>query len=84
MKVTISKDVKQHIARVKALECMDYLVMHLSNELCEQPWLMCGLPDGWDEDDLHAIAEDDEQFEGVCKTFLRVMGSVTARDGFDL
>lgn len=85
MKVTVCKDVRQHINRVKALKCMDYLVMHLDNELCEQPWLMCGLPDGWDDDDLHAIAEDDEQFDGVCKTFLNVMVSDEAYDGgFDL
>lgn len=85
METMTCKDVKRHMARVKALECMDYLVTALNHESCDEFWCMHGLPDDWDEDDLHAIAEDDEQFGWMCKAFLNVMGSDEAYDGgFDL
>ena len=34
-------------------------------------WLMCGLPDGWNEYDLIDIAEDEELWNDVVECFRR-------------
>lgn len=67
--------------RVNALECMGYLVLRLNDERTYEFWCMEGLPDGYTDDDLCAIAHDDEAFNQVCDAFLAVMGSDEARDG---
>lgn len=81
MNVTACKDIKRHIDRVRALECMDYLVSCMNDERLDMFWCMHGLPDDHTDDDLHDIAEDDTRFGWVCDAFLAVMGSDEALNG---
>lgn len=58
---------------MELLEAMDTVVRYLNDERGIEPWLMCGLPDGWDEDDLRGISSDPELMDGACHAFRTAM-----------
>ena len=48
--------------------------MHsVNNEELIEEWLTYGVPDEASEDDYHAIAEDDELYNGCVKIFKRTV-----------
>ena len=55
------------------LKAMDTVVGFLNDEDGFEPWLMCGLPDGWDEDDLAFMAADEDLMDAACKAFRHSM-----------
>lgn len=65
---------EKHVANNKELlKAMDTVIRFLNDETGIEPWLMCGLPDGWDEDDAAFIAADDEMMNWACKAFRHSM-----------
>lgn len=62
-----------HNARL--LEAMDYLMRSLdvSDDSLEELWLMEGVPDGADEDDYEAIAENPRMREDTEREFFHLM-----------
>ena len=59
--------------RMNLLQAMDnYVRYNIEDEeiICDL-WFATGLPDGWDEEDLYSIAEDNEQWLLAIKTFHR-------------
>lgn len=60
----------KHINRnAELLKAMDTVVRFLNDEDGMDPWFRCGLPDGWNEDDLVFMAEDDDMMDWACKAF---------------
>lgn len=51
----------------------DYVREYVSDENYLDYWLQEGIPDGWTEDDLIEIAEDDELWLDVINTFAYVI-----------
>lgn len=49
------------------------IMQHLNNEEAIEPWLMCGVPDGADVDEICDIANDDKQFRYITSLFLSMM-----------
>ena len=59
-------------ARQIMLVTMDAIIRcEIGDESITESWLMCGLPDGWDDDDLIEIAADDEAFMEITECFRR-------------
>lgn len=59
--------------RMKILKEMDAYIYDIGDEHITNKWLMCGLPDGWDDEDLADIACDDWLWKEVCETFGRIV-----------
>lgn len=71
--------------RVEALRSMDALVRSMNDESLVETWLMGGVPDGADHDDLVEIASDDTCFGWCVDCFCRLMRSDAFRSsGFAL
>lgn len=64
---------KHVMNNVILLESMDNVVRFLNDETGLEPWLMCGLPDGWDKDDLIEMAKDEEMMDTACMAFRHAM-----------
>lgn len=65
----MDKSVKHIRNNRELLKAMDTVVRFLNDEGGIDPWLMFGLPDGWNEDDLDYMATDDDMMEWACKAF---------------
>ena len=46
-----------------------YIIDVIGDEDIYERWWMVGVPDGADEDTLREIAEDEEEFNRICKVF---------------
>lgn len=57
---------------------MNEIVMSLNNEDAIMPWLMGGVPDGADEEEIREMASDDTTFEDCASLFLRIMSRKSA------
>ena len=69
--------------RADALHAMDLLARSFNDEGLAEAWLMGGVPDGADRDDLLDMAADDELFGWAVDCFGRLMRSKAfARSGF--
>lgn len=65
---------RENIIRTRTvmLSQMDAIVRcDIGDESIIESWLMCGVPDGWDESDLIEIAEDDDEWRDVVGCFRR-------------
>lgn len=59
-------------ARQVILKDMDTIIRyHIGDEDVLEGWLMGGLPDGYDQEDLDDIAADDDMWIGVVECFTR-------------
>lgn len=63
------------------LKAMDTVVSCMNNDDATVPWLMCGLPDGADDEEVMEIASDDGAMDEVCACFGRVM-RMFSKDGW--
>ena len=57
--------------RMTMLESMDNAVRGYGDEDIIMMWLMGGLPDGWDRDELLEIAQDEDLFQDICECYDR-------------
>ena len=64
-------------SREKMLIGMNEIILSLNNEDTLEPWLMCGVPDGADEDEIKEIANSDEFFY-IASLFLDIMRKKSA------
>ena len=60
-------------ARERMLIGMNEIIMHFNNEDAIEPWLMCGVPDGADDEEIRCLAADFKTFEECASLFLRMM-----------
>jgi hypothetical protein len=51
----------------------DYIINVIGDETLTESWLIDGVPDGADEDDLREIAEDDDLWFDTVKEFQRLL-----------
>lgn len=65
------KNPMQKKMRMDFLRDFDYYVRNVigDDDITYDVWCSTGVPDGWNEDDLESIAEDDELWVDCCKTF---------------
>lgn len=63
-------DIRQ---RARLLRAMDDVARSINDEDIVEIWLMGGVPDGADDDELECIAEDDEGMRDVADCFMRVV-----------
>ena len=61
------------VLRMNILGGMNELVAEFGDEEVLENWITFGVPDAATEDDLQAIAEDDECFTDVCKHFVNLL-----------
>lgn len=73
MKQELSLSAKHILNNKELLAAMDTVVSYLNHEDGIEPWLMCGLPDAWDGDDLGDVASDMELMDGACRAFRHSM-----------
>lgn len=64
---------KEFNDREKILIGADALMHHLNDEDAIEPWLMCGVPDGADIDEICEIANTDDSFRYIMSLFLSMM-----------
>lgn len=57
---------------------MNEIVTNLNNENAIESWLMCGVPDGADEEEIREMASNDRTFEECASLFLRIMSRKSA------
>jgi hypothetical protein len=62
-------------SRMKILKEMDAYIYTIGDENLTDRWLMCGLPDGWDDEDLADIACDDTLWKEICELFGKIIVS---------
>lgn len=67
-------------SREKMLIGMNEIIMNLNNEGPIDSWLMGGVPDGADEEEIKAMANDDEDFKYCASLFLDIMKRKSAWD----
>ena len=60
-------------SRIAVLKAMDNAIRNMNNEEVFDPWLMCGVPDGSDDDDYECIAEDTEEYVETVKLFVKIV-----------
>lgn len=65
-------------AREMILIGMDQIILHLNNEECCESWLMCGVPDGADTEEVCAMANDDKDFKYCASLFLDIIHKKSA------
>lgn len=58
--------------RAAVLASMDHVIRTANHEDAYETWILV-VPDQADDDDFVSIAEDDEEFEYACKTFVRLI-----------
>lgn len=69
----MDKKVSELNDREKILLGADALMHHLNDEEAISPWLMGGVPDGADVEEICDIANDDENFRYITSLFLSMM-----------
>jgi len=69
----MTRDFKTDVinSRIAVLKAMDNAVRNMNDEEVFEPWLMCGVPDGADDDDYLSIAEDHDNYKDVVRTFAK-------------
>ena len=66
----MAKTIKE--LRMEFLSQMDnYIRNVIGDDSITMKWLMCGLPDGWNDMDLKEIADDDELWLDCVNCFAR-------------
>lgn len=55
--------------KIKLLHEMDNFIRNIGDEDILETWLMCGLPDGADEEDYIFFAENEENWTEICSLF---------------
>ena len=60
-------------SRIKILTGINELMLSCNNEDAIEPWFMCGVPDGADEDEITEMAADKETFEYCLSLFLDIV-----------
>lgn len=61
------------VLRMNILGGMNELVAEFGDEEVLENWITFGVPDAATEDDLQAIAEDNECFADVCEHFANIV-----------
>ena len=64
---------KHIMNNAELLKAMDTVVRYLNDEGGIEPWLRCGLPDGWNKDDLMDMAQDEDMMDWACVAFRHSM-----------
>lgn len=64
-------------SREKMLIGMNEIIMSLNNEDCCESWLMCGVPDGADDEEIKDIANSNDFFY-IASLFLDIMRKKSA------
>ena len=72
------KEISQLNSREKILIGMNEIIMRLNNESCMTPWLVGGVPDGADEEEILVMANDDVDFKYCASLFLDIIKSKSA------
>lgn len=73
-----SSKLPEYNTREKILIGMDQIILHLNNEECYESWLMCGVPDGADIEEVCAMANDDNDFKYCASLFLDIIHNKSA------
>lgn len=60
-------------SRIAVLKAMDNAIRNMNDEESFDPWLMCGVPDGSDDDDYESIAENTEEYVETVKLFAKIV-----------
>jgi hypothetical protein len=71
MKMMTSRDNIERIRQIMLVQMNAIVICDIGDESIIESWLMCGLPDGWTNDDLVDIAEDDDMWTDVVECFAR-------------
>lgn len=67
-------------SREKILIGMNEIIINLNNEEVIDIWLMGGVPDGADEEEIREMANNDEEFKYCASLFLDIMKRKSAWD----
>ncbi len=67
-------------SRIAVLKAMDNAMRNMNDEDSMEPWLMCGVPDGADEEDYESIAEDHEAYAEMVELFSRLVKEYAEED----
>lgn len=67
----ITLDLETRIIMMNMLGGADSIIREYGDENVFEPWLMCGVPDGADEEDLEDIVDDLEEFTDIMECFCR-------------
>lgn len=67
-------------SRIAVLKAMDNAMRNMNDEDSMEPWLMCGVPDGADEEDYESIAEDHEAYTEMIELFSRLVKEYAEED----
>lgn len=67
-------------SRIAVLKAMDNAIRNMNDEMAVDPWLMCGVPDGADDDDYEYIAEDHEEYAEMVKLFAKIVKKYAHED----
>lgn len=67
-------------SREKMLIGMNEIIMNLNNEDVINRWLMCGVPDGADEEEICDMANNDDDFKYCASLFLDIIKRKSAWD----
>lgn len=54
------------------LEEYDRFIRNISDENAWLEWIECGLPDGYDDEDLEFFANDEEEWKEITKLFYEI------------
>jgi hypothetical protein len=60
-------------SRIAVLKAMDNAIRNMNDEEAFDPWLMCGVPDGSDDDDYESIAENTKEYVETVKLFAKIV-----------
>lgn len=74
----MDKKVTELNSREKMLLGMNEIIINLNNENCIESWLMCGVPDGADEEEILAMANDNDDFKYCASLFLDIIKKKSA------
>ena len=67
------EDYERITLKANILGGLNSYILGLGDENILEPWFMCGVPDGCTEDELMEIAEDDDEFRRIAKTFAKLI-----------
>lgn len=68
-----AEDYERIVLKANILGGLNSYILGLGDENILEPWLMCGVPDGCTEEELMEIAEDDDEFRRIAKTFAKLI-----------
>ena len=72
----ITLDLETRIIMMNMLGGADSIIREYGDENVFEPWSMCGVPDGANEEDLEDIVDDLEEFTDIMECFCRQLRQI--------